>query len=238
LLGWSRRSQQAAGDPAAFETAYLIAGMLRQPAEEYSQMMESFAQLPEAFLAQLRDEFNGPLTPAFTNATHFSDTVVLSCPADARIGWVALVPRIQRLCTELLRKGCLTRGAIVRGPLYHSDHGDIFGPALIDAHSLESTVAYYPRILIADSALPCVETEVLRKFCRTARTDSDGLRYLDILGFEAGPASEPRLPGGYEEELLDTTREKFNSDHNPRTKAKLGWMVRYLTDVVDELGGR
>jgi hypothetical protein len=160
-------------------------------------MMESFAQLPDGFVAQLSDEFNGPLTPAFTKATHFSDTIVLSCPADARIGWVAFVPRVQRLCTELLRKECLTRGAIVRGPLYHSDHGDIFGPALIDAYRLESKVAYYPRILIADSALPCVETEVLWRFCRTARTGSDGLKYLDILGSEAGPSREPRLRGGY-----------------------------------------
>lgn len=125
----------------------------------------------------------------------------------------------------------------MRGPLYHNDHGDIFGPALIDAYRLESKVARYPRILIADSALPCVDSERMRRFCRTARTDRDGLIYLDILGHEAGPPSEPRRRSGSEQEMLDATRERFNREESPRIKAKLAWMVAYLTDVVDELGG-
>jgi hypothetical protein len=236
LLGWSERIHQTTDDQAAFDIARVIARMLRQPAEEYREQIEHFAQLPEEFLAQLRREFNGPLTPAFTKASHFSDTIVLSCPAEASIAWVVFVPRVQRLCAELLRKEQLTRGAIVRGPLYHDDGGDIFGPALIDAHVLESKVAYYPRILIDDSALGCIEDERLRRFCRTVRTDKDGLRYLDILGSEAGPADEPRLTGGYEQQMLDSARGKLCGTNDPRIKAKLGWMVNYLTEVLDELG--
>jgi hypothetical protein len=53
-----------------------------------------------------------------------------------------------------------------------------------------------------------------------------------------GRENRSALRGGSEEEILESTREKFNSEHDPRIKAKLGWMVDYLTDVLDEFGDR
>lgn len=77
----------------------------------------------------------------------FSDNIVVSMPKghDARIvGAAATISR------DLLQLGFLCRGGIALGPLYHRE-SVVFGPALVDAVSLEKE-AVFPRILLAPKA--------------------------------------------------------------------------------------
>ena len=89
------------------------------------------------------------LGPQSIQLTVFSDTVVLSCRPNPRAVYF-LCMHAKKFCIRLMEAGLYTRGAIVRGALYHS--GDIiFGPALVEAYTLESSVAKYPRIVVANS---------------------------------------------------------------------------------------
>jgi hypothetical protein len=84
---------------------------------------------------------------------------------------------------RLLEEGYLVRGAICSGLLYH-DKRVVFGPALIKAYEMESTIAKYPRIIIekdialnADYALPRGN----HKLSSSIRLDADGWHFLHIL---------------------------------------------------------
>ncbi len=57
-----------------------------------------------------------------------------------------------KLIVDLLHLGFLTRGAIVVGELYHRDNV-ILGPALLEAHKIESKEAFYPRIIVSQEVL-------------------------------------------------------------------------------------
>lgn len=96
-----------------------------------------------------------PLFPMFFEVQFgaFSDHFVYSMP-------VGFGPRIldvaSKLVVDLLRMGWLTRGAIVLGPLHHTDNV-IFGPALLEAVETEARHSVYPRILISDAVLKELE---------------------------------------------------------------------------------
>lgn len=79
----------------------------------------------------------------------FSDHFVFSVP-----DWFGgrILTKASHLMIDLLRAGFLTRGAVVRGPLYHCDNV-IFGPALLRAVDIEEKDAIYPRILVSDSVV-------------------------------------------------------------------------------------
>lgn len=76
-----------------------------------------------------------------------SDTIILSTEDDGN-SLFSLLVRCGKICADLLGRGFLTRGAIVRGPLYHQGHV-IFGEALTAAYLQERKSARYPRVLIA-----------------------------------------------------------------------------------------
>lgn len=77
-----------------------------------------------------------------------SDTIILSTTTDGN-AMLPLLIRCGKICADLLDRGFLTRGAIVRGPLYHKDRV-IFGRALTDAHVMERAHARYPRVIVTE----------------------------------------------------------------------------------------
>lgn len=85
--------------------------------------------------------------------TQFSDSFVLSCPAD-NLGSCRLllqtVYAVQRLF--FWHMGILMRGGVAKGQLIHEQGGVLFGPAMNAAYSLESKSAIYPRVLIEAEA--------------------------------------------------------------------------------------
>jgi hypothetical protein len=79
-------------------------------------------------------------------AQSFSDCTVLSENASDQ-GLLHLLDVLTFFALDLMANGILVRGGLAKGTLYHTERV-VFGPALLDAYALESTIAKFPRILI------------------------------------------------------------------------------------------
>jgi hypothetical protein len=160
VLGWSELMRRSVSEPAVL-SAVSEAAVLMSMAPDYVQEVN-----------QIQKTISEGHTPD-TRGTNFSDTFVLSHPID-RFAEVNVLRMVGQLCVGLLERGHYTRGAIVRGLVHHTTN-ELFGPAIVEAHKLESVVAKYPRVIVAPSAAELFDSKV------GLRTDSDGLLYLDLL---------------------------------------------------------
>ena len=169
-----------------------------------------------------------------TRVSYFSDTVVLSCPSESlEAGW--MISEVQSLCLGLLGFGRYTRGAIVRGNLRHRKT-ILFGPALVDAHEIEKSVAKYPRLVVTSEAAPFVNAATHpRDHPRPTdpqwSRDADGLMFLELfsrrsdgLRLDYHQVTARALLDRIQGELLLETNLIYAANH--------GWMVRYLESVI------
>ena len=70
---------------------------------------------------------------------------------------------------------------------------------------------------------------------RDLRVDTDGMCYVDVLGFGAGLQNEPRRKQGSEEHLIAIVKEKLLQDSRDLSRvAKHTWMLKYLQEVLRE----
>lgn len=104
----------------------------------------------QAYREELIRQSGDRVNPLFLQVQFgaFSDHFVLSLPEG--FGW-RIASSASNLIVDLLRKGWLTRGAIVLGPLHHQDN-IVFGPALLEAVDLEKATCF-PRIQVSPSAV-------------------------------------------------------------------------------------
>lgn len=108
----------------------------------------------------------------------FSDHIVYSFPLSALkpipyffIDRLANV--VAEIALDAMQFGCLVRGAITCGPLYH-EQGVIVGQALIDAHDIESRTAKHPRVVVTDNVATLAGGPILFR-------DDDGLFCLNYM---------------------------------------------------------
>jgi hypothetical protein len=93
--------------------------------------------------------------------TAFSDCYLISEKASDSEGDISpwhVMAAVQALGSNLLAKGILTRGAVVRGSAYHCGRV-AFGPAIIEAYNNERNVAKYPRILVSEEVRRAISLE-------------------------------------------------------------------------------
>ena len=122
----------------------------------------------------LQDKITGAINdlelPEGTIASMFSDTIVVSILKTESAGVLYLFELLKELQINLLMKDILLRGGIVYGKLVHTENL-IIGPALVNAHNLESKSALYPRIVI--------DPKVLRLYIRENGEQKESLRLAD-----------------------------------------------------------
>lgn len=188
----------------------------------------------------------GKEDPLGMEVAHFSDTIVFSCrdtPSSVPVifgvagdlAYDFLAGGALGLGRKLKPRGLLSRGAIVRGQLYQ--HGNVlFGPALVQAYSMESSLAVYPRILIPDDLVATLnESEECGKW---VRRDSDGLYFADTLSPELMSAKGPgqlnfaSLRLGKVRESIEGGLLEHGSDL--RKRAKWMWLLNYFNNIVAE----
>lgn len=119
--------------------------------------------------------------------THFSDSIVMSCAFD-EIEDVVLIIRHLRFIQQQLAEehSMMIRGAITIGDLIHDDQ-ILMGPAMVEAYTMESHVAIYPRIIVSDIAKQVWDkcTQILQVADtpdnQFMHKDTDGQWYIDYL---------------------------------------------------------
>jgi len=109
--------------------------------------------------------------------TAFSDCFLVS---DTFPAWHVLAA-VQALGSRFLEEGILTRGGVVAGRAYHRG-AVVFGPAVVEAHRLESEVAKYPRILVSEEVRKAA-WGYHAGLCRgnLLARDADGCWYVNVL---------------------------------------------------------
>lgn len=211
ILGWKDIIDRSAKDNSGIEDVKTVLKALRMAAERARSITE--------------DEVDEGRVSHALEMTLFSDTAVISCRPN-HVAVNLLVSQLQWFCGDLMLAGLYARGSMVRGPLHHQD-GTIVGPALVEAHRLESTVARYPRIVLSDAVLPLIlDLSNENRITHRVEQDRDTFLILDPFAtFEDGAVRRERMLIARQRAF--ETQETHRADVSIR--AKMGWLITFLT---------
>jgi hypothetical protein len=174
-----------------------------------------------------------------------SDAVCISAlPTPA--GLMHIFNALQTLSLTLLRQGFFTRGALVKGPLYH-DERIVFGDALVKAYLLEQSIVRFPRIMLTrDVALDAekhLSHEIVgSEFSNRIGRASDGPHFLHVLRAvmalhdeDLDDKTRQTLVAGFNE-TADKIQTRFDeSADNPSHFEKVRWFADYWNDSISTL---
>jgi hypothetical protein len=179
--------------------------------------------------------------------TIFSDSIVISVKSaeKSQIFWTLL--EIKHLIMSLVWRGILVRGAIVRGKLIHEEE-KVFGPALIEAYTLESKAALYPRIILdrelvqaaAESRSPHHSvTDEIGYVELLLESDADGMYYIDYFYKAQSELDDPDYDfPSYIEALGDIIRKGLMGSVHPSNadvRVKYSWMRERYNRMVERV---
>ena len=117
----------------------------------------------------------------------FSDSIVVSFKAEEPSEVFSTLLDLKHLIMRLIYRKILCRGAVSIGKFIHTDDY-LFGPALVEAYTLESKAAMYPRIILDRDIIeagykngpshhsPSEEKKYVESLLEQ---DSDGMYYID-----------------------------------------------------------
>ena len=175
-------------------------------------------------------------------AAFFSDTLVLAAPivsdTDEESAIGGLVAQAARLQLQLVAAGFFVRGGLSLGR-FHIRDGLIFGPALVEAHQLESRVAIHPRIVLS----PGVEVSQRAGLGLYAKPqyapqslmllhDDDGHTFINYLGLLFDGPDDP-TPGleRHRDAVIGRLAEHCTDKHRWE---KYRWLAEYHNAVVGQ----
>jgi hypothetical protein len=134
--------------------------------------------------------FHKSRKPDFSAIRGFSDNIVIGYPTQffGKEELIEVFRELSRFQLKLVIDGFFVRGGISIGDLYMDDIV-VHGPALIEAVEAEKNLAWYPRIMLAESARKAVDEQLHyyplkdeeTPFIRYLRKDADGQYYVDYL---------------------------------------------------------
>ena len=113
--------------------------------------------------------------PSGFDVTHFSDSLIVSCPIETQGVVFQLLNRMQLLQTVLIEEDVLLRGGITIGKMFHVS-SRVFGAGVNEAYKLENEIAIYPRVIIS----PCV-VEAVEKGVGIEHSSKEEMEYIDGL---------------------------------------------------------
>lgn len=171
-------------------------------------------------------------------ATQFSDSIVISFKHDSNDNLALFIIAISDLVINLAQHSILLRGGITIGNMIHrKDY--VFGPAMLEAYTLESKIAVYPRIIITrdvlDDANFSQENEKLSKhtIIQLCSIDCDGWHYIDFISHNSifNHFSTVDVLAKYWEELLETI-QAHREEKSIHVKNKYAWLNRKLNNAI------
>ena len=163
----------------------------------------------------------------------FSDAIAISCRPDSTVSLILTSGQLQ---ADLLMVGILTRGGIAMGPTIHQGEM-IYGEGMVRAYRLESSAAFFPRIVVDISVMTLLPEEITNKYLAS---DVDYLSFINPFAFEAFPSNAEALSSdGYDPRdayfdmvkngLMEGRARCSEIDHI----AKWDWMGRRYREAHD-----
>jgi hypothetical protein len=243
LLGFSEVVASSSRNPQMISVIHSALAAMRKV---FPQWDDSTRPLEEAYKRAavelepaLRDSIFGE--HELFRTSMFSDNVAFSGPPDPN-GFIVVLATSAFLWLHLLSRGFLLRGGIAIGELRHSER-EVFGPALVEAHQLESRVARFPRLVLSERLV-----EVLREneksgfgpplYSHMLRRDLDGIHHINTLGyFVAELTAQLPARAGFFESLRQAIVHNIRDDsqQDSRVREKWVWLGSYFNEtVIDE----
>jgi hypothetical protein len=188
-----------------------------------------------------RIEFDGKNYPSLSYLA-ISDTIIIAAERDE--GHV-LVRKIGQLQNTLLKLGFATRGAVAFGPTltYDGKGGrNIFGKTYLSAYHGEQNLAIYPRVVVLDTAISELKTDIEAATTRTLNTylltDTDGVRFVnqfssDLIGQESRLKSNRDRAAQNCEQFSNAIDHGLSSEE-PRIKMKWRWLNRQFEQQLQK----
>lgn len=185
--------------------------------------------------------------PNDLHMTQFSDSIIISMKAEHIdfFSFSQILNSVNSIIRWFLPLGFLVRGAITSGLLIHRG-SVIYGPALVEAYTLESKKALWPRVIfdrhiaasLGDGTKVTHKNGDLIGYKKDWRVDKDGWAFLDFL---QPLIRMPGIPVNFEhlKAELKPFREFINngvSKHkkNPEVYPKYEWMALYFNEILLE----
>jgi hypothetical protein len=181
--------------------------------------------------------------------TMFSDTIIVSTPRptesiqEVEFVLASFLWCIRRIAVLLLQHGFLSRGCIIEDEIFHRQ-GLVVGPAIIAAHTFESRIANFPRIIIVRKLRDVING--LSRFQKWVRQSDDGPMFLHVLyefekfarqvpdvGHRAAEGEEPFKFICRARETISRYLSETRDD--PRHFEKNRWFARYMETEVIQL---
>jgi hypothetical protein len=175
----------------------------------------------------------------------FSDSIVVSFKVDEPSEVFYTLLEIKWLIMRLLSRQVLCRGAVAIGKFIHTDNY-LFGPALVEAYTLESRAAMYPRIILdrtiiiegsRRSAVHHSFSEEKEFVYSLLGQDSDGMYYIDYFFKAQEELDDPDYDfPNYITNLGDIIRKGLmGSSHHSKAdlRVKFSWMREKYNSMVE-----
>lgn len=189
------------------------------------------------------------LTSINRRVTIFSDSIIISYPL-LHFGsgcFLSLILDIIYIFIELLEKGVYIRGGITYGKLYHE--GNIcFGPAMVEAYSLEQK-ATYPRIIIDKKTIQKasespgldrhqIDFEEIEKLIKL----EGNICYIDFLSNAPEEIEEEEKVKNFLNNIKKSiTFHLNNKNYSEKVLEKYKWFEKYYNNsierIIKEYGG-
>lgn len=149
------------------------------------------------------------------------------------------------LQVRLIQEGVLLRGGMTVGDIFiNKDENQVFGPAMIDAYKLESSLAIQPRIVLSPQVLVQLKSNPLLKkqdhrvakevdyFFQYVSTDSSGLQFIDYL---KGSLDFDDSYQCFLDEHRAFVQSQLAKRCSPGVLSKLLWLKKYHNEHIDQV---
>jgi hypothetical protein len=211
-------------------------------------LLTSIASLKSDFISTSTKTENGTTHNVRPSVSTFSDHIVASyslsrieADNDRTKGFIIrahLSTLVSSIAIAALSIGFLIRGGVATGNLFHSG-GVVFGEALIEAVTLESRTAIYPRIVVSEQTVRLFDAPMGAWLTK----DFDGLYYVD---YYRDCILKAVLPGddyahgtqrwmSLVSEILKKNLDELNDFKHPNQRAKWVYFTGKLREAASKL---
>jgi hypothetical protein len=177
----------------------------------------------------------------------FSDCIVVSFKVEQKSEVFFTLLEIKWLIMRLLSRGILCRGGVSLGKFIHTDNY-LFGPALVEAYTLESKAAMYPRVILDTNVIDAgaenrksghSSSDEIGYVYSLLEQDSDGMYYIDYFSKAQEELDDPEY--GFAEYVANLgsiiRKGLMASSHHTKVdlRVKYSWMRERYNRMVNQI---